>query len=150
MNSRISGGERGLEGHVWNLRGGEEFVAKAKKKGFGLPGEGVYYDPITYSKLWDRSTRRVSLGLTKTFHLASISNFLERTVPTVFDVGCRLISGPCLLGWRPRPGKSMWLLDWKYEPVFRAGLSVQLLDLASADGLSKGYLKVRWIQTWSI
>uniref|UniRef100_A0A7S0BPK2 Uncharacterized protein n=1 Tax=Rhodosorus marinus TaxID=101924 RepID=A0A7S0BPK2_9RHOD len=91
MNSRIGSGERGLEGQVWNLRAGGELVAKTKKKGFGLPGEGVYYDPITYSKLWDRSTRRISLGLTKTFHLATISNFLERTVPTVFDVGCKAI-----------------------------------------------------------
>lgn len=84
---KLRGGEDGTRDVVVPLVAGSSYLKK-KKKGLGLPGEGVLYDRIHYSKLWDRSTRRVSLGLTKTFRTDLLSDFLDRKVPTVFDISC--------------------------------------------------------------
>lgn len=94
-----------------------------------LPGEGRFYDAITVRNFVDLAHRSLTASLRKSFHSDALSAVAGADFPARLTVSAKL-------GNASHAGAS-------FDPAAKLALSVRLLDLGSADGRQRGYLRFK-------
>lgn len=95
-------------------------------KTLGLPGEGLLYDALDVSNIFDLGETKFTAAAHKSFRIDVLSRLLDVDMPARLVLGGRL--------------GTLWSDGPKYEPIGKASVSVRILDLGGSKQ-ERGWLK---------